>query len=132
MSDQFVIEATGLCRTFGDTEAVRDLSFPVAPGSVYGLLGKNGAGKATTIKLLLGLLWPDSGSSRVLGEGSRSLTPGCRQRIGYLSEEAFPYNDLPLPALLGFVAAFFPKWDWDHANALLKRFDVPLDRPLMV
>jgi ABC-2 type transport system ATP-binding protein len=131
MSDaNFVIEATGLWRRFGATEAVRDLSLQVEAGSVYGLLGKNGAGKTTAIKLLLGLLWPDRGSSRVLGEDSRLLTSACRQRIGYLSEEPFPYNDLPLPALLRFVSAFFPAWDWDHSNALLKRFEVPLDRPL--
>jgi ABC-2 type transport system ATP-binding protein len=131
MSDAtFVIEAAGLSRRFGSTEAVRDLSFQVEAGSVYGLLGKNGAGKTTTIRLLLGLLWPDRGSSHVLGEDSRALTAGCRQRIGYLSEEPFPYNDLPLPALLRFVSAFFPAWDWGHTDSLLKRFEVPLDRPL--
>jgi ABC-2 type transport system ATP-binding protein len=126
----FVIEALGLTRSFGTTEAVRDLSFQVEAGSVYGLLGKNGAGKTTTIKLLLGLLWPNTGSSHVLGENSRLLSPACRQRIGYLSEEPFPYQDLPLPALLRFLSAFFPAWDWNHANGLLERFAVPLDRPL--
>src|SRR5438132_12246765 len=132
MSDTaYVIEATDLSRHYGKTEAVRHLSFQVEEGSVYGLLGKNGAGKTTTIKLLLGLLWPTSGSSRVLGEDSRSLTPACRQRIGYLSEEPFPYQDLPLPALLRFVSAFFPAWDWDHTDSLLKRFELPLDRPLV-
>jgi ABC-2 type transport system ATP-binding protein len=130
MNEQFVIEATGLSRRFGTTEAVHNLSFQLDAGSVYGLLGKNGSGKTTTIKLLLGLLWPDAGSSRVLGEDSRSLTSACRQRIGYLSEEPFPYNDLPLPALLQFVSCFFPHWDWDHANGLVERFRVPLDRPL--
>jgi ABC-2 type transport system ATP-binding protein len=130
MNERFVIEATGLSRRFGVIEAVHNLSFQVEAGSVYGLLGKNGSGKTTTIKLLLGLLWPDAGSSRVLGEDSRSLTSACRQRIGYLSEEPFPYNDLPLPALLRFVSCFFPHWDRDHANSLLDRFRVPLDRSL--
>jgi ABC-2 type transport system ATP-binding protein len=131
MSDaRFVIEAKGLSRSFGGTEAVHNLSSSVEAGAVYGLLGKNGSGKTTTIKLLLGLLWPDSGSSQVLGEDSRFLSPRCRQRIGYLSEEAFPYNDLPLPALLAFVSAFFPHWDWAYANALVKRFAVPTDQPL--
>jgi ABC-2 type transport system ATP-binding protein len=126
----FVIEARDLSRTFGKVEAVKGLSFTVPPGSVYGLLGKNGSGKTTTIRLLLGLLRPDSGASSVLGEDSARLSPGCRQRIGYLSEEPFPYNDLPMPALLRFVSAFFPYWDWDYSTDLVKRFAVPLDRPL--
>src|SRR5271170_1094850 len=107
-----VIEARDLARSYGTVEAVKGLSFEVAPGSVFGLLGKNGSGKTTTIKMLLGLLRPERGESTVLGEPSRSLSPACRQRIGYLSEEPFPYGDLPVPALLRFVSAFFPHWDW--------------------
>jgi ABC-2 type transport system ATP-binding protein len=133
MSDEaFVIEAHDLTRKFGTVEAVNELSFQVAPGSVFGLLGKNGSGKTTTIKLLLGLLWPDRGESSVLGEPSRRLSPACRRRIGYLSEEPFLYADLPVPALLCFVSAFFPHWDWGYTNELVERFAVPLDRPLQV
>jgi ABC-2 type transport system ATP-binding protein len=128
--EAFVIEAHDLTRSFGTVEAVNGLSFRVAPGSVYGLLGKNGSGKTTTIKMLLGLLWPDRGTSSVLGEPSRRLSPDCRRRIGYLSEEPFPYADLPVPALLRFVSAFFPHWDWGYTNGLVERFAVPLDRPL--
>jgi ABC-2 type transport system ATP-binding protein len=128
--NDFVIEAHDFTRRFGAVEAVNGLSFHVEPGSVFGLLGKNGSGKTTTIKLLLGLLWPDRGESAVLGENSRRLSPGCRRRIGYLSEESFPYADLPVPALLRFVSAFFPHWDWGYANELVERFAVPLDRPL--
>jgi ABC-2 type transport system ATP-binding protein len=133
MSDNgYVIETHDLTRRFGAVEAVHGLSLHVEPGSVYGLLGKNGSGKTTTIKMLLGLLWPDHGESSVLGENSRRLSPACRRRIGYLSEEPFPYADLPVPALLRFVSAFFPQWDWKYANELVERFAVPLDRPLQV
>jgi ABC-2 type transport system ATP-binding protein len=127
----FVIEAHDLTRSFGTVEAVRGLSFHVEPGSIFGLLGKNGCGKTTTIKMLLGLLRPERGESTVLGEPSQRLSAACRRRIGYLSEQPFPYADLPVPALLRFVSAFFPSWDWDYANQLLHRFEVPLDRPLM-
>jgi ABC-2 type transport system ATP-binding protein len=125
-----VIEVYDLTRSFGAVEAVKGLSFQVAPGSVFGLLGKNGCGKTTTIKMLLGLLRPARGESFVLGEPSQRLSPACRQRIGYLSEESFPYGDLPMPSLLRFVSAFFPSWDWDYSNELARRFEVPMDRPL--
>jgi ABC-2 type transport system ATP-binding protein len=126
----FVIEAHDLTRNYGKVEAVKGVSFQVAPGSVFGLLGKNGSGKTTTIKMLMGLLWPDQGESSVLGENSRRLSAECRKRIGYLSEAPFPYADLPVPALLRFVSAFFPRWDWNYSNELVARFAVPLDRPL--
>jgi ABC-2 type transport system ATP-binding protein len=127
---QDVVCARGLTRRYGAVEALRDVSFRVEAGSVFGLLGRNGSGKTTTLRLLLGLLRPDAGSSTVFGEDSLRLSAACRQRIGYLSEEPFPYDDLPAPALLKFVAAFFPHWDWDYANRLAARFAVPPDRPL--
>ena len=124
------VRATGLAKRMGKTDAVRDVSFEVPFGSVFGLLGRNGAGKTTTIRMLLGLLRPDAGRSWVLGEDSLELPRGTRQRIGYLSEESFPYDDLSLPRTLEFVAGFFPEWDWDRSEALLRRFAVPDDRPL--
>lgn len=126
-----VIRVEGLVKRYGDHEAVRGLSFVVPPGSVFGLLGPNGSGKTTTIRLLLGLLRPHGGSSFVFGENSLRLSPGCRQRIGYLSEEPFPYQNWPLVRILRFVATFFPAWDWGHANALVKRFNAPTTQPLV-
>src|SRR5262249_11079141 len=124
-ADQDVIRAHELSRSYGSVEAVRGLSFAVPPGPICGLLGRNGSGRTTTIRLLLGLLWPDAGASFVLGEDSRSLSPACRRRVGYLSEEPFPYNDMPLQQLVRFVAAFFPTWDWDYTNELIRRFELP-------
>jgi ABC-2 type transport system ATP-binding protein len=123
-------EASGLRKRLATAEAVRDLSFAVPEGSVFGLVGRNGAGKTTTIRLLLGLLRPDAGHSTVLGEDSLALSRATRRRIGYLSEEPFPYDDLPLPGLLRFVSAFFDDWDWPYAESLVARLDVPQDRTL--
>jgi hypothetical protein len=125
-----MIKAEGLTRRFGSVEAVHNLSFHVESGSVYGLLGKNGSGKTTAIRLLLGLLWPNAGQSWVLGEDSLHLSPPCRQRIGYVSESGLPYDTLPMPALVRFVRGWFPQLDWRHTNELLQRFVVPTDRPL--
>jgi ABC-2 type transport system ATP-binding protein len=120
-----VIRTHLLTKSYGGAPAVRDLTFTVPAGSIFGLLGRNGSGKTTTLRLLLGLLWPDAGSSAVLGENSLTLSSRCRRRIGYLSDEPFPYDDLPLRELVRFVAAFFPVWDWDYTNQLIRRFDLP-------
>jgi ABC-2 type transport system ATP-binding protein len=125
-----LVEAAGLRKQFGATDAVADVSFAVPDGSVFGLVGRNGAGKTTTIRLLLGLLRPDAGRSTVFGEDSLALSRPCRRRIGYISEEPFPYDDLPLPGLLRYVSAFFETWDWDYANSLAARLEVPRDRTL--
>jgi ABC-2 type transport system ATP-binding protein len=87
-----VIEAVGLSRHFGGREAVRDVSFLVAPGEVVGFLGPNGAGKTTTIRLLLGLLRPARGRA------------GLTRPVGYLPEQFAGYDALSVSSYLGFVA----------------------------
>jgi ABC-2 type transport system ATP-binding protein len=127
---EVVVRADGLVKKLDETEAVRGLSFEVREGSVFGLVGRNGCGKTTTIRLLLGLLHPDAGSSTVFGEDSRALSVETRRRVGYLSEEPFPYADLPVPDTLEWLSAFFPAWQWPRAEKWLARFDVPREQPL--
>jgi ABC-2 type transport system ATP-binding protein len=130
MSDGPVLEVKDLKKTMGSVDAVRGLSFSVGKGSIYGLIGPNGSGKTTAIKCLLGLLRPEAGECRVLGEDSKSLSRACRQRVGYLSEKPFPWQDLVVPDLLRFLAALFDRWDGPRMEALGKRMGVALDRPL--
>ena len=84
------IQARGLCKQFGSTLAVADLSLDIARGEVFGFLGPNGAGKTTSVKMLLGLVSPTRGSATVLGApiGNRS----ARQRVGFLPEH-FRFHD---------------------------------------
>jgi ABC-2 type transport system ATP-binding protein len=124
MSADVVVTAQNLARKLGEVDAARDVTFEVKRGSVFGLIGRNGSGKTTTIRLLLGLLRPDAGHSSILGVDSLALPAEVRRRVGYLSEEAFPYDDLPVPDLLEWLSAFFPAWDWDRAEKWLARFDV--------
>ena len=68
-----MIEVEGLGKRFGETQAVKDLSFRVDPGTITGFLGPNGAGKSTTLRAILGLVHQDEGSARVLGVPYRQL-----------------------------------------------------------
>ncbi|MGO8928642.1 MAG: ATP-binding cassette domain-containing protein [Limisphaerales bacterium] len=88
------IEANGLVRDFGRFRAVDRVSFRVAPGEVFGLLGANGAGKSTVIKMLTGILPPSAGSGRVAGADMRGAGLAIKERIGYMSQAFSLYYDL--------------------------------------
>lgn len=124
MSD--VVIAEGLTKHSSSRAVVDRFDLRVPRGSVHGLIGPNGCGKTTTLRLLLGLLHPDEGHSTVFGEDSKLLSADARRRIGYLSDDGFEIDDLPLPYLCRFVAAFRPTWDHDLAERLIERLDVPL------
>src|SRR5213083_1460099 len=81
MNDKPVIHTRGLTRYFGGRPAVYDLSLEVPRGSVFAFLGRNGSGKTTTIRMLLGLMEPTRGSSTILGHDSQHLPPEVRTRI---------------------------------------------------
>ena len=83
---EYAIEANGLTRYFGNKPVVQQATFTVPVGSVTGLLGLNGAGKSTTIRMLMGLLEPTRGSCSLLGVDSRQLKPEDRVRVGYTIE----------------------------------------------
>ena len=87
MNEQPVIRTQGLTRYFGSQPAVYELNLEVPRGGVFALLGRNGSGKTTTIRMLLGLLEPTRGNGTILGYDIRSLPPEARARIGYLTEE---------------------------------------------
>ncbi len=111
MSDQPVIRVSGLTRYFGDRAAVYDLDLEVPRGSVFALLGRNGSGKTTTIRMLLGLLEPTRGVGRILDYDIRALTPEARARIGYLTEEHQLYDWMTVRECNEFQSAFYPRWD---------------------
>jgi ABC-2 type transport system ATP-binding protein len=96
------LELEGVGKRYGDFEAVRDLSFEVAPGRICGFLGPNGAGKTSTIRMILGLVEPTGGRINVLGAGDgRSV----RSRIGFLPEERGLYRRMTPIEAIGFLAS---------------------------
>lgn len=106
-----VVEAVGLSKTFRDfwhrpkAKAVDDIDFDVRRGEVLGLLGPNGSGKSTTIKMLLGLLYPTSGSISIFETNPRDVK--VKKRIGYLPEESYLYKYLSAMETLDFYGALF-------------------------
>ena len=99
-----VIEVSGLQRRFGDFYAVNNLTFSVAKGEVFGLLGANGAGKSTTFRMLCGLLPPSGGALRVAGADLRHAAAKARARIGYMSQKFSLYGHLSVAENLRFFS----------------------------
>lgn len=93
-ADGLAIAARQLSRHFGEFKAVDQVSFAVKPGEIFGLLGANGAGKSTVIKMLTGILQPSSGAGWVAGADMRSAGRQIRERIGYMSQAFSLYLDL--------------------------------------
>ena len=103
VSDQMgVVQTRSLYKFFGDFEAVKDLSFEVYPGEIFGLLGPNGAGKSTTFRMLCGLLKASKGEIRVAGYDLRHSPSRARARLGYMAQQFSLYAQLSVEENLVF------------------------------
>ena len=96
------VEVLGIAKSFGDTLAVKDVSFEVRSGEIFGLLGPNGAGKTTTIRVMLDIFKPDRGAVSVLGG---SISDEKKSQIGYMPEERGLYQDVRLERCLLYLAS---------------------------
>jgi len=101
------IDVHGLTKSFGGREVVHDLSMQVKRGSIYGFLGPNGSGKTTTIRMLCGLLTPDSGEGTCLGFDIRREADRIKRRVGYMTQRFSLYQDLSVRENLEFVARLY-------------------------
>jgi len=124
----FTVEATHLAKSFGDIQAVADVSFAAAPGEIFGLLGPNGAGKTTSIRLLLDIFRPDSGTVSILGG---PMTEAKKDRIGYMPEERGLYQEMHLEQCLIYLATLKGMTAAEAQRRLkeyLERFDLAQHR----
>jgi ABC-2 type transport system ATP-binding protein len=101
------IEAIDLTRDFGSFRAVDHVSFAVPPGEIFGLLGANGAGKTTVIKMLTGILPPTGGRGQVAGHDMRHAAAAIKRRIGYVSQAFSLYQDLTVVENIRLYAAIY-------------------------
>lgn len=98
------IDVRGLNKSFGDKHVVRDVSIAVEEGRITGFLGPNGSGKTTTLRLLCGLLTPDSGEGEVLGLDFRKDQEAIKRQTGYMTQKFSLYEDMTIEENLAFVA----------------------------
>src|SRR4029450_7681116 len=104
---QIAIEVEGLTKSFGSKVVVQNLSMRVRRGQIYGFLGPNGSGKTTTLRMLCGLLTPDSGRGTALGFDIRTDNEQIKRHVGYMAQRFSLYQDLSIQENLEFVARVY-------------------------
>jgi len=118
-----VLTTEALTKYYGTELALDHLDMTIPRGCICGFVGRNGAGKTTAIKLMLGLLKPTAGASKLLGCDSQQLTPSIRQRIGYVTEGHRLFRWMKISELEQFQKRFYPKqWDGKLFSDMIEYF----------
>ncbi|MEE9321783.1 MAG: ABC transporter ATP-binding protein [Granulosicoccus sp.] len=123
-----VIELQNIRKSFGSLSVLDGLSLSVQPGEVFGFLGRNGAGKSTAIRILMGITRADDGTVRLFGEPLADDVIAARQRIGYVAQEQNMYPWMTPRVLSRFVRGFYPRWDERRYRQLMDDFALPPKR----
>jgi ABC-2 type transport system ATP-binding protein len=122
-----IVDVNRLTKSYGSFTAVDDVSFKLEAGKIYGLLGRNGAGKTTVMHLITAQLFATSGDIKVFGEepyeNNRVLSQICFIKESQKYPDPFRVSDV-----LDMAAIFFPKWDREYAYSLIEDFRLPLNR----
>jgi len=133
--DEAAIEVSNLRRKFGDFTAVDQVSFEVKRGEIFGLLGPNGSGKTTTIRMITGLLEPSAGNAYILGYDMKETSDEAQCRMGYMSQKFSLFSDLTVEENINFYAGLYglslstreerKKWVLDMAGLRGKEKSMP-------
>jgi ABC-2 type transport system ATP-binding protein len=113
-----LLKVCGLNKRFGKKRVLDGLAFAVEPGRVYGLLGRNGEGKTTLARILMGVIPADRGEVVFKGQAIRFDAAAYKREIGYIPEDPFYYGWMKVRELLSLNASFYPKWDADRVRDL--------------
>ncbi len=128
MTETMAVRTEALTKQFGRNEALRGVDLSVPDGAVYVLVGQNGVGKTTTLRVLLDLVVADSGSAEVMGFDTSRDGAQVRAHVGYVPErDESGYGWLRVGALMKYHAAYYPQWDAGYATELSRTFDLRPD-----
>lgn len=127
-----IIATHGLWKSYGGKPALRGLDLTAPRGSIFGFLGRNGAGKTTMLKLLLGMLRPDAGEIHLFGEPvkSEASSIAARRRLAFVSEDKELYPFMTVGQTIRFTRALFPTWRRDLEEKYLDFFRLPREKPV--
>ena len=124
MMNEPPILVQNVSRSFDGPPVVKNLSFSIKPGSIYGFLGRNGSGKTTTLRMLAGLIKPHAGEVRVMGNDPFTIGATERQWLGYMSEKAMIPGFTHVRSVLKLGRELYPAWDSALAESLLAKYDL--------
>ena len=125
-----VFEFQQVTKRFGNQTALDQVSFKGDRGEVVAMLGENGAGKTTALKILLGLFTPDSGTARVMGLDSRVHGAEIRRRVGYMPDRPALYEWMTVAEIGWFAAGFYPLGFQQRFQHLTQRFELPAGKTI--
>jgi ABC-2 type transport system ATP-binding protein len=130
MSHPYVIQTQGLSKRYGRLEAVTNLDLNVRSQQITGYLGRNGAGKTTSIKMLLGMTHPTAGGGTVLGRDITSPAESreMRRRVAYVAEDKQLYAYMTVEEMVRFTRSFYSDWRPEVERRLLQQYELPLHR----
>lgn len=125
-----VIEINNLTKTYGKSRGISNISFEVEEGEIFGFIGPNGAGKSTTIRTLLSLIYPTSGSATIFGMDCVKDAPKILKNVGYLPSEVFYYDNMKVIDLLKYSASFYKKDCTARIKELATILDLDLNKKI--
>jgi ABC-2 type transport system ATP-binding protein len=125
-----IIEIKNLTKNYGKSRGIIDVSFNVEEGEIFGFIGPNGAGKSTTIRTLLSLIHPTSGSAKIFGKDTAKFAPEVLKDIGYLPSEVFYYDNMKVIDLLKYSASFYKKDCSKRIKELAEILDLDLTKKI--
>ncbi|PGK35876.1 sodium ABC transporter ATP-binding protein [Bacillus anthracis] len=121
-----VVELKNVSKTYKEF-SLKNISFNIKKGLVTGFIGANGAGKSTTIKLIMDLIGKDSGEITVFDEDYQKNQISIKERIGFVYDDNIFYEDMTINELKKFIAPAYTKWDENQFQLYIKRFELPIN-----
>jgi ABC-2 type transport system ATP-binding protein len=119
-----ILRTENLSKSFGKKRVLENYSMSLAKGKVYGLLGKNGEGKTTLIRMIMGVIPPDSGEIFYKGKKIKFNAPFYKKEVGYIPEESIFFSWMTIDGILNFNSSFYPSWNAQKASNYLERLSL--------